>query len=213
MEPDKGDLLRLVLAGDAQALETIMELYQDRLVRYVSNMGLFEQAEDIVQETFLRLCRPQRHYREIEVLSKYLLAIATNLARSEMRRAYRWKSVLPRFAVSPPRYQPPPDAGLFEDEIRRKVDEAFRNLDPKVRIPLGLYAREDCTYEEIAIITKSRVGTVRSRISSAREQIRAQLADWWIGAAHDRRTDRPHVEKPASQKCFARLEGNDPAAL
>lgn len=213
MKQDEGELLRRVRAGDAQALETIMRRYQDSMVNYVCVMGLPEQAEDLVQEAFLRLCKPQERYREIDDLSKYLAAIVTHLANSELRKVIRFRELLPRFALLAPKEAPAADDGLRTQEIQRNVMAALRKMNRNHRVALLLYAREDCTYEEIAIITKSRVGTVRSRISRAREELHTLLADWWIGAEHDRRADHPSAERAVAQKGFTRLHEQDPEPL
>jgi RNA polymerase sigma-70 factor, ECF subfamily len=200
MEPDDGELLRRVRAGEAQAFAMIVERYEDRLVSYVSNIGLFEEAADIAQETFIQLYQGKRRYGEIENLWKYLLGIATYLANSERRRGYRWIALLPSLIAGLPTVSPQPDARLRSKEVRREVNAALGKLPPKLRHALGLYEIEGLTYEEIADLTNCSMGTVASRISCARKRMRFQLADWWIGARHDGRTDLLGVEEPAPQE-------------
>src|SRR4029079_12392756 len=100
----------------------------------------------------------------------------------------------------------PPDANVLSDEIQRQVSAALEKLPLKYRAPLVLFEIEEWSYDEIAAALAVRTGTVKSRISRARELLRRQLAPWWTGGTHDRnRTGQLHA-RVAAREGIARIQ-------
>lgn len=202
-------LMQRVKEGDEEAFAALVERYRNPLVNYLTHMVRSrDRAEEIAQDAFVRLYRSASSYRQSERFAPYLYRIATNLVVSEARRAKRWLLLLPRLSASTPGHAQAADATLFADEVQRQVHEALGRLPPLYRAPLVLFEIEEWSYEEIGRALDLRIGTVKSRISRARELLRRHLAPWWIGGQdHERLTDRRVAAgSPASER-IARIHG------
>lgn len=178
-------LMQRVVAGDDDAFGEIVARHKHSLVNYLTHLiRSRERAEELAQDAFVRLYRNAANYREQEKLGPYLFRIATNLVVSEVRREKRWSLLLPRLHAGSSQHAPPPDRPLIESEIQRQVSEALARIPVKYRAPLVLFEIEEWSYEEIGRALDLRNGTVKSRISRARELMRRELAPWWTGGHH-----------------------------
>jgi RNA polymerase sigma-70 factor (ECF subfamily) len=200
-------LMQRVREGDDDAFAEIVDRYRDSLVNYLTHLVRSrDRAEEIAQDAFVRLYRNAANYRERERLGPYLFRIATNLVVTEARREKRWSLLLPRLHASTRQSTPPPDTTLFADEIQRQVSAALEKLPLKYRAPLVLFEMEEWSYEEIARALEVACGTVKSRISRARELMRRHLAPWWIGGEGYERNRTPRLDaKAAASESIARL--------
>ena len=201
-------LMQRVREGDDDAFAEIVDRYKDSLVNYLTHLVRSrDRAEEIAQDAFVRLYRHAANYREQDRLGPYLFRIATNLTVTEIRRAKRWTLLLPRLNASIAQATPTPDANLIVDEIQRHVTAALERLPLKFRAPLVLFEIEEWSYDEIASALDLRIGTVKSRISRARELLRRQLAPWWKGGhTHERHTTGQLAAQPAARDGVARLQ-------
>ena len=200
-------LMQRVREGDDDAFGEIVDRYKDPLVNYLTHLVRSrDRAEEIAQDAFVRLYRHAANYREQDRLGPYLFRIATNLTVTEVRRARRWTLLLPRLGASISQTTPSPDANLLTDEIQRHVTGALERLPLKFRAPLVLFEIEEWSYEEIAAALELRIGTVKSRISRARELLRRQLAPWWKGGHnHERHSAGQFAAQPAAREGVNRI--------
>lgn len=200
-------LMQRVREGDDDAFGEIVDRYKDSLVNYLTHLVRSrDRAEEIAQDAFVRLYRNASKYRERERLGPYLFRIATNLVVSEVRREKRWTLLLPRLHASSHRSEPSPDTNILTDEIQRQVSAALDRLPIKYRAPLVLFEIEDWSYDEIANALQLRCGTVKSRISRARQLLRRHLAPWWIGGNnHERHTTGRLDAQSAAREGIARI--------
>ena len=181
-------LMQRVREGDDDAFGEIVDRYKDSLVNYLTHLVRSrDRAEEVAQDAFVRLYRNANQYRQQEKLGPYLFRIATNLVVTEIRRERRWSLLLPRLHASTRTSVPSPDAHLFTNEIQRQVSAAIDRLPVNYRAPLVLFEIEEWSYDEIAKALDVRVGTVKSRISRARDLLRRHLAPWWTGGENDER--------------------------
>jgi RNA polymerase sigma-70 factor (ECF subfamily) len=201
-------LMQRVREGDDDAFGEIVDRYKDSLVNYLTHLVRSrDRAEEIAQDAFVRLYRHAANYREQDRLGPYLFRIATNLTVTEVRRAKRWSLLLPRLGASMSQTTPSPDANLITDEIQRHVNTALERLPLKFRAPLVLFEIEEWSYEEIGAALELRIGTVKSRISRARELLRRHLAPWWKGGHnHERHTAGQLAAQPAARDGVTSLQ-------
>jgi RNA polymerase sigma-70 factor (ECF subfamily) len=201
-------LMQRVREGDDDAFTLIVDRHKDSLVNYLTHLVRSrDRAEEIAQDAFVRLYRNAANYRERERLGPYLFRIATNLVVTEVRREKRWNLLLPRLHASTRNSEPPPDSSLMVDEIQRQVTAALDRLPVKYRAPLVLYEIEEWSYEEIASALQVRPGTVKSRISRARDLLRRHLAPWWIGGTTDERHTAGRLDaRAAASEGIARVQ-------
>jgi RNA polymerase sigma-70 factor, ECF subfamily len=200
-------LMTRVREGDDDAFAEIVDRYKDSLTNYLTHLVRSrERAEEVAQDAFVRLYRNAEKYKEQERLGPYLFRIATNLVVTEMRRQKRWSLLLPRLHASLHQSAPAADTSLMTDEIQRQVTSALERLPIKYRAPLVLFEIEEWSYEEIGRALELPSGTVKSRISRARELLRKHLAPWWIGEqSHERNRAARLDASPAARESIARI--------
>lgn len=167
-------------SGEREAFAALVDRYKDAIVTYLTRLtGDRDRAEDLAQETFLRLYRGAAGYDERGQLRAYLYRIATNLARSEARRARRLRLLAPLLHPGVAHEPPASAAGLLRDELQRQVAAAVAALPLRWRVPLVLHEIEGWPYAEIAAQLGLREGTVKSRIHRGRQRLRRTLEPYW----------------------------------
>ncbi len=173
---DEQELMRQVQEGNEMAFGQIITAYKDRIVNYLYQFtGDYQKAVELSQETFMRVYFKANHYRPIAPLSSWIYAIATNLARTEMKRVRRAAVVsldeISAHEVQEHAYsEDPPDPGLIKN-----LREALNSLHPRYRLPVILKDMEGFSQEEIAEIMKKPVGTIKARISRGRHFLKKRL--------------------------------------
>lgn len=180
-------LLEATRTGDQDAFAELVSRYRNQLTGYIYRMtNDYDGAVDLAQETFVRLYRAVDRYQTSHAFSTYLYRIATNLAISELRKRKRRRLVsLTGFfqttdrgearEFDPADERPLIDCELVATERRRAVQRAISTLPEKYRAPLILRDVEGRSYEEIARILQTSEGTVKSRISRARDFLREKM--------------------------------------
>jgi RNA polymerase sigma-70 factor (ECF subfamily) len=183
-ERTDAELMARIQAGDREAFAAVVDRYKDPLVGYLSHLACDrDRAEDLAQESFIRLYQNAGEYREQGRLAPWLYRIATNLLRSEERRSRRWWMLRPLVRVNGHTTAMSPQTEILRDETRRKVTQALARLPVHYRAPLVLREVEDWSYEQIARATGCPEGTVKSRINRARAHLKRELAPYWNGGA------------------------------
>ena len=178
--PDE-ELMFHLARGNDYALEVLVKRYELKIINFVYRMvGDFDQAEDIAQEVFIRVYRHRERYRPIAKFSTWLYTIATNLAKSELRR----RSIFNPISLTLLKGERPfsskkgPENALLEKELGEKIQEGIGRLKANYRVPLVLRDVEGLSYEEISEIVGCPLGTVKSRINRARLRLREMLNDY-----------------------------------
>ncbi len=180
--PTDEDLIERFQGGDVYAFDLIVKRYKEQLLNFVYRfVGNQEEAEDIVQETFLRVYRKRHAYKRIAKFSTWIYTIAGNLSRTELRRRKRRKlfSVTDMgfedrdYEISDEEYNPESEVdGVMQEEI---IHKEINNLSPKFREVIILRDVQELSYEEISKIIKVPIGTVKSRVNRGRLKLQSQL--------------------------------------
>jgi RNA polymerase sigma-70 factor (ECF subfamily) len=167
------------------AVEAVVELYGDRLTKsaYMVCSDRY-LAEEAVQDAFLTLCRKIDSFREDSSLYSWLYRITINHARNKTRN--RWfRKVLPReeeqFEEAPD-YRTP-EQRVVEIEASDEIRRSLSMLSLPYRQVIDLYYIQDLKVREIAMLLGVSKGTVKSRLSRARERLGKILGERW--AEHD----------------------------
>ncbi len=148
----------------------IFDRHFDAVFRYLARRTERARAEELAASTFTVAFERRARFRsEAETARPWLLGIATNLLRNELRAQRRGLELVARLRrdVGPP-------ASPTEETVDRLVP-LLRELDPDQLDVLLLYAWEELSYQEIATALAVPVGTVRSRLARARAHLRAGL--------------------------------------
>ncbi len=168
--------------GDNYAFNLLVKRYKEPLLNFVYRfVGEREEAEDIVQETFLRLFKNKHYYREIAKFSTWIYTIAGNLAKTELRRRKRRKLLsISHFMSGEKDYDIPDEDSNPERDTNtvitdRIIQRAIDKLSPKFKQVIVLRDVQGFSYEEIAEIVGIPLGTVKSRVNRARLKLQEDL--------------------------------------
>ena len=153
--------------------DTVSRCYGD-LFRFAYRMlGEHQGAEDVVQETFLRLVRNGQGGRPHSQQRRWLFVVARNLCVSRLR--YEARRAGAARSENEIAGHPTPEETAANDEIGQQVAEAVLSLPVDMREVIILREYENMDYAQIAEIVGCPVGTVRSRLARAREKLRQRL--------------------------------------
>tara|TARA_B100000945_G_scaffold171328_1_gene137245 strand:- start:597 stop:1184 length:588 start_codon:yes stop_codon:yes gene_type:complete len=171
-------------SGDERAYIELVNRYRDRLINFVYPFfGDFEQAEDVVQETMLKLYEKKHYYREIAKFSTWIYTIARNLANTELRKKKRRKTTyISRMTKDDHQYDIPAvqadlNQNLQNEFIRDRIHAAIKELPEHFKTVIILRDIQELSYDDISNIVGVPLGTVKSRINRARLQLQAELQD------------------------------------
>jgi RNA polymerase sigma factor (sigma-70 family) len=180
--PDEPQLVSRARAGDADAFGALVALHQEVAFRVaLLVIGDAAEAEDAVQEAFVRAYRALGRFRSGEPFRPWLLRIAANQARNRRRGAGRREGLRLRVAAQrTDAFEPSAEAAVVRDERRRDLLTAIAALPEDDRVVLGARYFLDLTETETAAIIGAARGTVKSRLSRARARLRERLiASGW----------------------------------
>ncbi len=176
--------MSLFKQGDEPAYGLLVQRYKDDLTNFAQRfLGDRDDAEDVVQETFVRVWRKRDSYTPPSRFSTWIYTIASNLAKTRLRRLSLWRFVrLGSPRADGPEYDLPDDGagpdGAAESMLREeRIQEALKSLPVRYREVIVLRDIQQLSYEEIVAITGSAMGTVKSRINRARAVLRDSLRD------------------------------------
>ena len=175
-------LIKKFQDGDVGAYNQLVFRFKDRLLnfiyRFVNDLDL---AEDLVQDTLLKLYTHKDSYREIAKFSTWLYTIAANLARTELRKKKRRKTFsvteLSRedreFIIASSDVDPSQD--FSSQNFEKSVQRALAELPNDFKTIIILRDIQELSYDEISKIVKVPLGTVKSRINRGRVKLQQLL--------------------------------------
>jgi RNA polymerase sigma-70 factor, ECF subfamily len=183
-DADRGDLVRRALARDETAVRAIMKANNRRLYRLARGILRNDaEAEDVVQETYVRAFTRLDEFRGESSLSTWLSRIAMNeaLGRLRRRRVGVDRSSLPQHRLEAEIIQFPisatddPETSMAQREIREVVEHAIDELPEPFRLVFITRVLEGVNVEETAAILGLKPETVKTRLHRARAMLRANV--------------------------------------
>lgn len=180
--PTDEQLIERFQNGDMYAFDLIVKRYKDQLINFVYHfLGDRIDAEDVVQETFLRVYKNKHLYRNIAKFSTWIYTIAGNLAKTELRRRKRRRLMsISQMGFDSRDYditdeKPTPDNSvdgkIKEETIRSEIDK----LPVRFKEVVVLRDIQEFSYEEISDILDIPIGTVKSRVNRGRSRLQKKL--------------------------------------
>ncbi|HYV82596.1 MAG TPA: RNA polymerase sigma factor [Pyrinomonadaceae bacterium] len=175
------DLLRLMLAGDEEALSVLYRRRQGSVYRFALQMsGSRSIAEDVTQEVFLFLMREGHVFDDAKgTVGAFLLGVARVHVRRRLRAEHRLEPLGDESDDDDVFMQSTSDICPLEDLTRAETIESVRkavlSLPPKYREVVVLCELQDVSYGETAEILGCAIGTVRSRLHRGRALLLAKL--------------------------------------
>lgn len=171
--PEDSELVAATLGGNPEAFATLVERY-DRSVYHLAyrTMHDTEEARDATQEAFFKAYRSLSTFKPGAKFSTWIFAIAYHACCDRLNRRKRYSSEpLPERADSSPG---PAEAAIASDEARR-LHTAIALLPEKYRTVITLYHLQGKQYDEIASVLGVPMGTVKTHLFRAKEQLRKLL--------------------------------------
>ncbi len=183
MRASDEDLMRRCREGDMSAFELIVLRHKDAIFNFIFHLlADYHRAQDISQETFLRVLRNVDRYKSRNCFKTWLYRIAVNLCKNELRNRGRRKTVslddpdLDFESLIGDRYTPP-DEAYEKKEMRGLVKNAIQSLPEDQRMAIVLREYQDLSYDDISIALNCSLGAVKSKIHRARQNIKNMLVE------------------------------------
>jgi len=174
------ELLKMVSSDDRFAFNTLVERYGPRLYNFICRMvSDFSLAQDILQETLLRVYKKRGMGDRIRDFRSFVYAMAANLARDELRKQRRRVTPEDPQAIDCVGDESArPDLKVEKQELRRRIELAIHALPREQREVIVLRDMEGLSYEEVRRILGLRMGTVKSRLNRARLKLQEELGPY-----------------------------------
>ena len=176
--------MRAFREGDATAFDALFQRWSGRLLRYLERMVREPAvAEELVQETFLRVHRAREKWEPSARFSTWLYTIATNVALNELRRPFRrspHESTDDDLAGSPRELAaagPPPDEVAHARRMGDAVETALAELPERQRAALWLTAVEGLSYAEVATSLETTPQSVKALVHRGRSALAERLPE------------------------------------
>jgi RNA polymerase sigma-70 factor (ECF subfamily) len=174
--------------GELKAFECLVQRHQRVMLNIAFRMtGVYEDACDVVQDSFVAAWQKIGDFRGDAKLSTWLTAIVINLSRNrrqqtrqrERREAYSLNAPIPGSdddsLPDPPSEAPSALDRIEEAELRQYLRRCMDALTTEFREVLVLRDMQELSYEEVGVALKLREGTVKSRLFRARETVKECL--------------------------------------
>ena len=173
---DDAALMLRVRNGDHDAFSVVMRTYEKKVLNFFIRLGVLYDAEDLTQQTFLRLYRYRDRYEPTAKVSTFLFLMARQVWIDELRKRNRRKKLVESLAKE----KAGDVARSAADEVAATgttdLQQALATLPENMRIVIELGVYQELPYSEIAKILDIPEGTVKSRMFNALAQLRRVLA-------------------------------------
>lgn len=165
--------------GDRVSIVALVRCYQGRVHALAYRVAGAPNAEDVTQDAFVRVMKSLARFDPdgAAQLSTWILGIAARAAIDHLRRQRTRASYLAALPDPPP--PTTPESQVARAEIGAQVAAAVETLSPEIRATFVLRAYHELTMPEIADALDVELGTVKSRLSRARETLRGHLGELW----------------------------------
>ena len=187
VDPDAG-LVAATQQGDLNAFEALVAKHQKRMLNIAFRLiDDHEEACEVVQDAFVSAYRSIRTFRGEAKFTTWLTTITVNLSKNRLtqlrsrkrREAYSLDAPIMtddgELTPDPPSREPSALDRMITRDVQKSVQDCIKALEPDFREVLVLRDMQDFPYDEIGGMLKMREGTVKSRLSRAREMVRECL--------------------------------------
>jgi RNA polymerase sigma-70 factor (ECF subfamily) len=183
MKADHKELVDRIVGGDRQAFEELVRRFERKIYSVAFKMlGNHLDADEVTQETFVRVYERREELKSIKYLPSFILRIATNYSIDLIRRRQKgFVSVddlthLPEVQTELAARITSPEQGIKNVEIMTAIKSAIEKLPPRQKLAIILHDIEGYPKSEIANILQCPQATVRSNLHIARSKLKKWLA-------------------------------------
>ena len=186
--PEDFELVQRAQREDVRAYDELIRRYQERIYATVYHMtSNHEDANDLTQETFIKAYRALKLFKGDSSFYTWIYRIAVNKTinffKQRKNRMHMSLDDMDLNAEHDPDLlslmsEKTPERDLNLAELQNKLNEAMQRLSEQHRMVVTLYDIQGVSHEEIGKMMNCNVGTVRSRLFYARQQLQAYLSDY-----------------------------------
>jgi RNA polymerase sigma-70 factor (ECF subfamily) len=169
---DDAELMTRAGKGDRDAFACLVRRHQQPLLNFFARMGAYTDAEDLAQETLVRVFRYRDRYRPTAKFTTFLYTVARHVRLDALRASRRRDA---RQEAARAEAEEATDGGMGAVQARMDVQPALDRLPEKLRSVIVLSVQQGLKHEEIAEVLGIPVGTVKSRMFHAFERLRKDL--------------------------------------
>ena len=164
-------LMAATAGGDLTAFDHLVRRHQGRLSNFFVRMGVTQvDADDLLQETFLKIFRACKGYKPDAQFTTFLHTVARNTFIDRVRRSHRYQELIEGYTGETGAKVAPPAVGA--GGVRLDVAALLAQLSPKLREVVVLVAIQGLQYDEAAAVLAIPLGTVKSRLNQAMLDLR-----------------------------------------
>ncbi|MEO0509730.1 MAG: sigma-70 family RNA polymerase sigma factor [Verrucomicrobiota bacterium] len=181
-------VVQKVQAGNVGAFDKLVQKYREHIFSVIYNMtSNREDASDLTQETFIKAFQAIGRFQGKSSFFTWIYRIAVNTTMTFLKKRNRRRyisyenineeassaDILERLTA-----KNRSEKGVLVSELQEKLNDALQKLSPKHRTVVILHEIEGLEHSEIAEITQASLGTVRSRLHYAKQQLQSYLQDY-----------------------------------
>jgi len=175
------DLIERAGRGDADAFEQLLSAQEGRMYAVALRMcGNREDAQDCMQEAMIRIYRAISSFKGQSSFSTWVYRVTMNSCLDELRRRKARTATsldaMVENGFAPTDESDTPERHTLQAEQRRLLEKTIAELPEDMRAAIVLRDIQGCSYDEIAQVLETNVGTIKSRISRGRERLRGILS-------------------------------------
>lgn len=172
-------IIKNVIKGETQLFNILINEYLNSvfgiIFLYVKNK---EISEDLTQETFIKAYKSVNTFKFKSSFKTWLIRIAINTVKDYLKNSYNKNNFTVMEFPDIPDYKNNPEKILEEIELKLFFDNVIKGMADKLKTVYILREQDNYSYEEIAAIIEKPIGTVESRLWTARKYIQRKFIKW-----------------------------------
>ena len=182
-------IIELAQNDDKDALNELVKRYQQRIYNTFTQLDKSADISDLTQEVLFRISKSIKNLKNPDNFNQWMNRIITNIFYDFLRKKNKITTYSLQIIHSQDEHEnnetvdiednsSTPQEKTLNNELQGKIENAIQGLPAKFRSVVILREIEGLSYERIADLTKTNIGTIKSRLSRAREKLKVELNEY-----------------------------------
>ena len=183
------EVIKLAQSDDRIALNELVRRYQNKVYNTFAQLDNSVEISDLTQEVLFRISKSIKNLKNPNYFNQWINRIITNIFYDFLRKKNKITTYSLQIVHSTDEYEAnentdiedsssTPQEKSLGNELQEKIENAINCLPAKFRSIVILREIEGLSYDEIANLTKTNIGTIKSRLSRAREKLKDELQEY-----------------------------------